>query len=143
MYLFASVCPMEMHIICILIFTTLIFRICSIHSCVEMEAHSSFCQLSESLYRSSLLPLLLALSFSSHSVLPQSIFCQLFLCVVALCPILLLLTSSLFIFSLSTLYFVLFTEAPCPTCLSPQALCYSCSSTVITAVPSVALHYVA
>lgn len=131
---------MEMHIICIFIFTALIFKRCSIHSWVETEARRSVCQLSKSLYRSSLFPVL-ALSISSHSVTSPSIFPL--LCVVALCPISLHLSPSLssthsfFYFFINSLFCSFYCSSVSHfSLLSPQAFCCSSSSTVITAVLS-------
>lgn len=103
--LFALVYLMVMHIMSISICTTLIFKRYSIHSWVLIEIPASFCQLFKSVYRSSLLPLLLA-CLSLHI---QSIFCQL------LCPISLGLLSffphcSIFIFCLLTLFRFLYSS---------------------------------
>ena len=118
---------------------TMIFKSCSINSWVEMEAHSRFCQLSKPQYRSSLLPPLLALSrlYASVYILSSSSpFCSFmphFSLPLSLSPP----HSSLCIFSISTLYFVLLTVALSHfSILAPQASCWSSSSTVITAVLS-------
>lgn len=125
----------KMHIICILILTTWIFKRCRFCDSVEIETHSSFGQLCV-FYAVALSFLFFLLSFSSHSVLLQSVFCQSSL----YCSFVSFLSFSPY----SSLFYFLFINSllqflHCSTVFhfslrSPQAMCCSTTSTVITAV---------